>query len=369
MLASLGRRALVRCLSSTAQAQPAVAPLVAREWAHDSRRTGLIGRKAGMMSVWDKWGRMRPITVIEIQDNVVVQAKTSAKEGYDGLQLGAGWQKRKRVDNGVACHFANNGIELKRDLLEFRVSADALLPVGTRLPARHFVPGQFVDVQGTTKGKGFAGVMKRHGFSGGNASHGATKVHRAPGSLGGGTNSHTGGKVVKGKKMPGNMGNETRTQQNLQIYRVDPARNLVCVLGCIPGTTGAVVKVSDAKKRMLVPLGKALPPFPTFLATEGETEVRARTAGLAQRAPRTCVTHLRAHPLLPTALRAPFSRGPTHSRTRTRSRWIWEMSTRCTSRRSRAQHRRGGRRSGHTVRTGSIGRTTVRPPRSSCATS
>lgn len=227
-----------------------------------------------MMSVWDKWGQMRPVTVIEIQDNVVVQAKTNAKEGYDGLQLGAGWQKRKRVGKGLVCHFANNGIELKRDLLEFRVSADALLPVGTRLPARHFVPGQFVDVQATTKGKGFAGVMKRHGFAGGNASHGATKVHRAPGSLGGGTNSHTGGKVVKGKKMPGNMGNETRTQQNLQIYRVDPARNLVCVLGSIPGTTGAVVKVSDTKKRLLVPPGQPLPPFPTFVAKEGEPEVR-----------------------------------------------------------------------------------------------
>jgi large subunit ribosomal protein L3 len=295
---------------------------------------------------------MRPVTVIEIQDNVVVQAKTMAKEGYDGLQLGAGWQKRKRVDKGVACHFANNGIELKRDLLEFRVSADALLPVGTRLPARHFVPGQFVDVQATTKGKGFAGVMKRHGFSGGNASHGATKVHRAPGSLGGGTNSHTGGKVVKGKKMPGNMGNETRTQQNLQVYRVDPARNLVCVLGCIPGTTGAVVKVSDTKKPLLVPPGQPRPPFPTFLGAEGEAEVRARAAARRGVRPPAPLTPAR----VPSARRrsAPAEPDTDDSRTRTRSRWIWERSTRCTSRQSRARCRCGARRGEQAVRAGAV---------------
>ncbi|KAJ1629599.1 translation protein, partial [Pavlovales sp. CCMP2436] len=219
-----------------------------------SRRAGLICRKSGMMSVWDKWGRMTPVTVCEVQDNVVVQAKTREKEGYDGLQLGAGWQKEKRISKGEVFHFETRGIELKRDVHEFRVSPDAMLPVGTRLIARHFMPGQFLDVQGTTKGKGFAGVMKRHGFKGGNASHGATKSHRSPGSLGGGTNSHTGGKVVKGKKMPGNMGNATRTQQKLQLYRIDPERNLLFILGSVPGARGSVLKVSDSILQ-LVPKG------------------------------------------------------------------------------------------------------------------
>ncbi|KAG8469053.1 hypothetical protein KFE25_007571 [Diacronema lutheri] len=265
---------LERALSAGAVQAQQVAALAPRDWAADSRRPGLLGRKAGMMSVWDKWGRMRPVTVVEVQDNVVVQAKTAAKEGYDGLQVGAGWQKDKRVSMGVLKHFENRGIECKRDLAEFRVTADALLPVGTRLLARHFVPGQFIDVQGTTKGKGFAGVMKRHGFKGGNASHGATKSHRAPGSLGGGTNSHTGGKVVRGKKMPGNMGNGARTQQKLQLYRVDPARNLLFVLGSFPGASGAVVRVTDSKKGV-VPDGVPRPPFPTYFPREDDAEVDA----------------------------------------------------------------------------------------------
>lgn len=272
--ALLVRRAGRSLAGATQQHAQVPAPLAPREWATGSRRAGLIGRKSGMMSIWDKWGRMLPVTVVEVQDNVVVQAKTAAKEGYDGLQLGAGWQKRKRINAGLWGHFEHRGLECKRDLREFRVSADALLPVGTRLVARHFVPGQFVDVQGTSKGKGFQGVMKRHGFKGGNASHGATKVHRAPGSLGGGTNSHTGGKVVKGKKMPGNMGNELVTQQKLQIFRIDPARNLLFILGSLPGATGSVLRVTDSKKG-IVSGGLALPPFPTFIPRVGEPEVCA----------------------------------------------------------------------------------------------
>lgn len=350
MWRALARRGLpaARSLASAAgqQAQGAP-PLAPREWLSGSRRTGLLGRKSGMLSVWDKWGRMLPVTVVEVQDNVVVQAKTVAKEGYDGVQVGAGWQKRKRVQAGYWGQFEARGLECKRDLSEFRVSADALLPVGTRLLARHFVPGQYVDVQGTTKGKGFQGVMKRHGFKGGNASHGATKVHRAPGSLGGGTNSHTGGKVVKGKKMPGNMGNASCTQQRLQVYRVDPERNLVYVLGSLPGAAGSVVRLTDSKKQV-VPHGLPLPPFPTFAPREGEPEVRLRAPPARppprrmELAARMCLTRgprrrSRAARRLAAPARRPGRRALRVAAARVRStprcsRWTWAAPTRSTLR-------------------------------------
>lgn len=239
-----------------------------------------------MLSVWNKWGKMLAVTVVEIQDNVVVQTKSLDKEGFYALQVGAGWQKEKRVGHATRQHFLTRGLEVKRDLREFKVSADAMLPVGTRLLARHFVPGQFVDVQGTSRGKGFAGVMKRHGFKGGNASHGATKSHRAPGAIGGGTNSNSGGKVVKGKKMPGRMGNKTVSVQNMRVYKVDPARNLVYLLGCCPGVVGGLLRVQDAIKGIGLE-GQEQPPFPTFFPTEDE--VRAPPAqGLPEEAGLTC---------------------------------------------------------------------------------
>jgi len=262
MAAARGR--LSRLLSTAAATAAQDSGSLAREWGPTSKRVGLIGRKCGMLSAWDKWGRMRPVTVVEVQDNVVVQAKTADKEGYYGLQVGAGWQKEKRLSYAARRHFLARGLDLKRDLAEFRVSPDALLPIGTRLLARHFVPGQLVDVQGTSRGKGFAGVMKRHGFKGGNASHGATKTHRAPGAIGGGTNSNSGGKVVKGKKMPGNMGNKTRTVHNLVVYKVDVPRNLLFLVGSVPGGSGDIVKVRDAVRGVGLP-GGARPPFPTFI--------------------------------------------------------------------------------------------------------
>lgn len=268
--------ALAAVRNAPAAPAPEALSALARDWAPRSRRTGVIGRKAGMMSVWDKWGEMRPITVVELQDNVVVQAKTMGKEGVDAVQVGAGWQKQKRVRKSEWRHFELKGIELKRDVGEFQVSADAVLPVGTRIVARHFAPGQLVDVQGTTKGKGFAGVMKRHGFKGQPASHGVTKAHRKPGSNAGGTNSYTGGKVIKGKKMPGNMGNKTVTTKNVRVYKVDVPRNLLFLLGSIPGAEGGVVRVTDAKScKRLVPEGADPPPFPTFLPDDAREDVRA----------------------------------------------------------------------------------------------
>ncbi|KAF0931462.1 hypothetical protein E2562_004586 [Oryza meyeriana var. granulata] len=148
-----------------------------------SRRTGVIGVKCGMSAMWDKWGAKVPITVLWVDDNVVCQVKT-AEEGFFALQLGAGQKKEKHLTKPEVGHFRAQGVPLKRKLKEFPVTEDALLPVGTTITVRHFVPGQFVDVTGITKGKGFAGGMKRHGFSGMPASHGASLSHRSIGSTG-----------------------------------------------------------------------------------------------------------------------------------------------------------------------------------------
>ena len=170
-------------------AQPMRSPLrevqISRDWTPRSKRCGALGMKCGMTQAWNRWGQLIPLTVIEIQDCQVIQVKTPEREGFAALQLGAGWQKRKRLNKSAVRHFESRALPLKRYLREFKVTEDALLPVGTSITAAHFVPGQSVDVQGVTKGHGFQGVMKRWGFAGGNATHGNTKAHRTPGSMGG----------------------------------------------------------------------------------------------------------------------------------------------------------------------------------------
>ena len=158
---------------------------ISRDWTPRSKRCGALGMKCGMTQAWNRWGQLIPLTVIEIQDCQVIQVKTPEREGFAALQLGAGWQKRKRLNKSAVRHFESRALPLKRYLREFKVTEDALLPVGTSITAAHFVPGQSVDVQGVTKGHGFQGVMKRWGFAGGNATHGNTKAHRTPGSMGG----------------------------------------------------------------------------------------------------------------------------------------------------------------------------------------
>ncbi|KAM3348593.1 hypothetical protein ACQJBY_022085 [Aegilops geniculata] len=232
----------------------------------DSRRTGVIGVKCGMSAMWDKWGAKVPITVLWVDDNVVCQVKTAEKEGFYALQLGAGQKKGKHLTKPEVGHFRSQGVPLKRKLKEFPVTEDALLPVGTTISVRHFVPGQFVDVIGITKGKGFAGGMKRHGFSGMPASHGASLSHRSIGSTG---QRDAPGRVFKNRKMPGRMGGVQRTVKNVWVYQIDPARNLLYLKGQVPGPQGSFLFVKDSIYKKP---DRALLPFPTYFSQEGERE-------------------------------------------------------------------------------------------------
>ena len=217
------------------------------------RRSGLLAVKAGMTASWDINGRRAALTVLHVDGCRVVQVKDKEKHGYTALQLGVCPRKVKHVNRSVVGHFAKWAPPeeeaypylLLRTLEEFRVSPEALLPVGTPMNAAHFVPGQLVDVQGTTRGKGFAGVMKRHGFKGQPASHGNSRAHRRPGSIG---QSATPSRVFKGKKMPGRMGGKRRTVQNLVVHSIDTKRNLISVRGAVPGANGRIVRVTDSIK-------------------------------------------------------------------------------------------------------------------------
>ncbi len=209
-------------------------------------RTGLIAQKLGMTRVFDDTGAHLPVTLLKVDSCQVVAQRTQERDGYTAVQLGVGTAKPKRASKAMRGHFAKARVEPKRKVAEFRVGADALLDVGAEFTADHFVTGQAVDVVGTSIGKGFAGAMKRHNFAGLEASHGVSISHRSHGSTG---NSQDPGKVFKGKKMAGHMGNARRTSQNVIVVSTDVGRGLIMVNGSVPGSKGGYVLVSDAKKR------------------------------------------------------------------------------------------------------------------------
>ena len=240
----------------------------------EHRRCGAVAMKCGMTREWDANGVGVPLTVLWLDENRVVQVKTEEKEGFFAVQVGAGSRRRKRLNNALAGHFdrhlGGGGSVVSRKVTEFKVTESCLLEGGTRITADHFVPGQLVDVRGTTRGKGFAGGMKRHGMKGGPASHGTTKAHRTIGSTG---QCQDPGKVFKGKKMPGRMGGKTRTQQRLLVYKVDPLHNLVYVKGQVPGGKGSYVSIVDTK----IGFQDVALPYPTAKKEEGE-EVKVAIA-------------------------------------------------------------------------------------------
>ncbi len=213
--------------------------------AQPRRRTGLITRKMGMTRMFGEDGAHVSVTVLKIDECKVVDVKTEEKHGYNAVQLGVGKAKVKNVSKAMRGHYARAKVEPMRKLAEFRVAADALIEVGAEITADHFIVGQPVDVAGTSVGKGFAGVMKRHNFAGLEASHGVSVSHRSHGSTG---HSQDPGKVFKGKKMAGHMGNARVTSQNLTVVSTDLERGLIMVSGSGPGSKGGYVLVSDAKK-------------------------------------------------------------------------------------------------------------------------
>lgn len=211
-------------------------------------RSGVIARKVGMTRLFLEDGRQVPVTVLQLDNLQVVAQRTIEKDGYTAVQLGAGTAKAKRTSKAMRGHFAAASVEPKRKVAEFRVDPDNLIPVGEEIIADHYAEGQFVDVSGTSIGKGFAGVMKRHNFGGLGASHGVSISHRSHGSTG---QCQDPGKVFKGKKMAGQMGNVRVTTQNLRVMRTDPERGLIMVRGAVPGSKGGWVTVKDAVKKPL----------------------------------------------------------------------------------------------------------------------
>ena len=206
----------------------------------------IVGQKVGMTQVWDDENRVVPVTVLRVLPNRVVQIKTVASDGYSALQVTFGQRDSAKLTRPEAGHFDGAGVDAGVHLVELRVDDVDGYELGQEITVDSLADESRVDVTSVSKGKGFAGVMKRHGFAGQRASHGAHKVHRKPGAIG---QCATPSRVFKGKKMPGRMGNETVTVQNLRLHRVDTERDLLFILGGIPGAKGSVVEVRPAVKK------------------------------------------------------------------------------------------------------------------------
>ena len=231
-------------------------------------RSGVIAQKLGMTRVYTEAGEDVPVTVLRIDNCQVVAQRTAEKDGYTAVQLGVGKRKPKGTTKAMRGHFAKAEVEPKRKVVEFRVSPENLIDVGAEITAAHFIPGQFVDVTGTSIGKGFAGVIKRHHFSGLRATHGVSVSHRSHGSTG---QRQDPGKVFKGKKMAGHMGASRVTTQNVEIHSTDADRGLILIRGAVPGTKGAWILVRDAAKVAL----PAAAPKPAGIRAAAKTEAPA----------------------------------------------------------------------------------------------
>jgi large subunit ribosomal protein L3 len=206
---------------------------------------GLLGEKLGMTQVWDANNRLVPVTVVAAGPCVVTQVRTADDDGYSGVQIAFGAIDPRKVTKPLAGHFAKAGVTPRRHLLELRTADAAEYSLGQEITVETFETGQRVDVTGTTKGKGNAGVMKRHGFKGLGASHGTQRKHRSPGSIGG---CATPGRVFKGMRMAGRMGGERQTTQGLTVHAIDTERGLILIKGAVPGPRGTVVLVRTAAK-------------------------------------------------------------------------------------------------------------------------
>jgi large subunit ribosomal protein L3 len=238
-------------------------------------RSGVIAQKVGMTRIFTDAGEHVPVTVLKLDQCQVVAHRTVEKNGYTALQLGIGRAKVKNVSKAERGRFAVANVEPKQKLAEFRVSEDAMIPVGAEITADHFVAGQFVDVTGTTLGKGFAGGMKRWNFGGLRASHGVSVSHRSIGGTGGRQDP---GKTFKNKKMPGHLGVERVTTQNLRVVRTDVERGLILVEGAVPGHAGGYIFIKDAVKRK----APADLPMPGKFRTSGGSTAAVATEAAAE---------------------------------------------------------------------------------------
>ena len=207
--------------------------------------TALLGTKLGMTQVWDESGRVVPVTVVQVDTNVVTQVRSVEKDGYTAVQLGFGAIDPRKVTKPLKGHFEKAGVSPRRHVAEVRTANAASFTLGQEIKADAFAAGQLVDVSGTTKGKGFAGAMKRHGFKGFSSSHGSHRNHRHVGSIG---SSSTPSRVFKGLKMAGRMGNERSTIQNIAVHSVDAEKGLLLLKGALPGNKGGIVLIRSASK-------------------------------------------------------------------------------------------------------------------------
>jgi large subunit ribosomal protein L3 len=237
-------------------------------------RSGVLAKKVGMTRLFMEDGKQIPVTVLQLDKLEVVANRTAEKDGYSAVQLGAGTAKAKRTSKAMRGHFAAAKVEPKRKIVEFRVAEENLIPVGEEIIAAHYFEGQFVDVAGTSIGKGFQGAMKRHNFGGLRATHGVSISHRSHGSTG---QCQDPGKVFKGKKMAGHMGAARVTTQNLQVVKTDVARGLIMIKGAVPGSKGGWVTVKDAVKK---PLSENTL-FPAALASSAKEAEKAAEAAAA----------------------------------------------------------------------------------------